>query len=214
MKKSTIISLIMLLCLVLIVGSIIKLIDSTNKYHKSQEELEALYQQPCQYSSKEITGNTENGTQLISCFVEYPDEITREDDKYYIVEDICGQFTQQFIENMSLVQIRVTEPTNNENDNLCKYSISDTENIIISLSYYNIEETKKSEADAGNRVETIAQIPMSNFIIKNPDGIIQSINLILSENKVISIKQYGEQFDNEKKIDTAMSIAKEINNYK
>ena len=115
---------------------------------------------------------------------------------------------------MSLVQIRVTEPTNNENDNLCKYSISDAENIIISLSYSNIEETKKSEADAGNRVETIAQIPMSNFIIKNPDGIIQSINLILSESKVISIKQSGEQFDNDKKIDTATSIAKEINNYK
>lgn len=214
MKKSTAISIIMLLCLALIIGSIFKLIDNTNKAEREKAVLEAQYQHPCQISKKEIPNNTESGDQLVSCFVEYPDEITREDDKYYIVEDICGQFTQQFIENMSSLQVKVTEPTNDETQNICKYSISDKENMIISLVYKTAEEVKKSEVDAGNRVETIAQIPMSNYIVRNPDGIIISSNLVLSEAKILTIKLIGEQYNNDKKLELATNIAKEINNYR
>jgi len=55
---------------------------------------------------------------------------------------------------------------------------------------------------------------MSNYIVRNPDGIIISSNLVLSEAKILTIKLIGEQYNNDKKLELATNIAKEINNYR
>ena len=40
------------------------------------------------------------GARLKNCFVKYPGEPSHPDKSYYIIEDICGQFTKEFMENM------------------------------------------------------------------------------------------------------------------
>jgi len=120
---------------------------------------------PCEAKKIDIEGYGDKGEQLKNCFVEYPGEPTREDKSYYIVEDICGQFTQSFMKNMS-----------------------------------------------GLDFDT--NIPMDNFVIYQEDGLINSILLILNENKYIRVDRSSSGISEDVLLRTATNIAKEIKDYK
>ena len=156
------------------------------------------------------------GKRLKSCFVEYPGEPSRQDKSYYIVEDVCGQFTKEFVENMLGQKIVKTEPAKIAGLNECSYYLNEKDYLLFDLEYLKIENQKIFYEQYGDKIEKNPVIPMDNLVLsEGPKAVKGSIYLILNPEKFISIDPSSE--DVAKKvnlIDFAAKVAEEIKNYK
>ena len=176
---------------------------------------------PCSPGNVEISGYSDKGHRLSSCFVEYPGEPTRQDKSYNIVEDICGQFTQEFVSNLSGKKfIRIEPPTSSSLYN-CEYVISDNgkvngkEYILIIMEYLTIENQKIGQESMGRTMTADANIPMRNYVAYQEDGKINTIYLVLSDNKFISLDRSSTTAaTNEEMLSFAKKLAEEIKGYK
>lgn len=189
------------------------------KENQSGDSQKTEISSPCEAKKIDIEGYGDKGEQLKNCFVEYPGEPTREDKSYYIVEDICGQFTQSFMENMSgLDFVATTKPLIQSLYN-CTYFTETEDNltgeyILVQLEYLSAENQKKGHELLGRTAVSDTNIPMDNFVIYQEDGLINSILLILNENKYIRVDRSSSGISEDVLLRTATNIAKEIKDYK
>jgi len=174
----------------------------------------------CKEEKVSLPNYGDPGKRLSSCFVQYPGEPSRQDKSYFIVEDICGQFTKEFVENMlGLSLLRIEKPKVDSLYN-CSYYLSDQPSgtgsyIMLNLEYLNVEKQKKGHQMAGRTIKTDSRIPMNHFIVWQADGLIDEIYLVFGPEKFLSInRSSGKVLDNEKEILFAANLAKEIKNYK
>lgn len=169
----------------------------------------------CQPGEVNIEGYGDKGKKLVNCFVEYPGEPSREDKGYYIVEDICGQFTPEFISNTlgkKIIQAGGPQSAGLYN---CSYFIDDKEYVMLVLEYLSIENQKKGHESMDRTTVEDSKIPMRNLVVYQEDGKINSIYLVLGDNKFISIKRSsGSNLSTEDLITFASNIATEIKDYK
>ena len=87
--------------------------------------------------------------------------------------------------------------------------------VMLNLEYLNVENQKKGHQMAGRTIKTDPRIQMKHFIVWQKDGLINEINLVLGPEKFISInRSSGKVLDNEKDIEFAANLAKEIKSYK
>lgn len=142
----------------------------------------------CQEGKVDLLNYGDPGKRLKNCFVEYPGEPSRPDKSYYIVEDICGQFTQQFLENMlekKLVKIELPKVSGLNN---CTYYFDDQEYVMLNLEYLAIENQKAGNEAIGYRTEKSLKIPMENLVVWQDNNLINAIFLVMSPNKFISLR--------------------------
>lgn len=169
----------------------------------------------CQEESVKLANYGDPGHQLKNCFVEYPGEPSRQDKSYYIVEDICGQFTQVFMENMLGRKIVKIEPPAVSTLSNCSYYFDDTNYAMIVLDYLKIENQKIGQEAMDRKMVKEDQIPMDNFVAYQEDGNINSIYLILGPEKFISLQRSVKAFpDNASFIDFAAKLGGAIKSYK
>jgi hypothetical protein len=162
-----------------------------------------------------IEGYGDKGQMLSNCFVQYPGEPSRQDDSYYVVEDICGQFTPEFISAALGMDIVQTKPPEIDTLYNCSYYINDNEYLILNLEYLPIENQKKGHELMDRTTSQDSKIPMNNLVVYQADGQVNSIYLVLSDNKFISInRSSGSNLSSEKLVSFAANIGKEIKNYK
>ena len=155
------------------------------------------------------------GKRLENCFVEYPGEPSRQDKSYYIVEDICGQFTQSFMENMLGEKITKIEPSQIATLNNCSYFLGDKKNILLNLEYMPIENQKKGSEAMDRKTEKSDQIPMENLVVWQDDNLINTIYLVLSPNKFLSLRPDSKDtISSDKFLALAANIANAIKGYK
>jgi len=155
------------------------------------------------------------GERLKNCFVKYPGESSREDKSYFIVEDICGQFTQQFMENMYGSKLNRLEPPQVSSINNCTYYFDEKEYVMLNLEYLSIENQKKGNEAMGRKTEKNSKIPMENIVTFQEDGAINVIYLVLSPKKFISLRPSSKKaIEDEKFISLAANIAGAIKGYK
>lgn len=156
------------------------------------------------------------GKRLKSCFVEFPGEPSRQDKSYYIVEDICGQFTKEFVENMLGQKIVKTEPPKLASLYNCTYYLDEKEYLLFNLEYLKIENQKIFYEQAGDKIEKSPEIPMDNLVLsEGPKATKGTVYLVLGPQKFISITPSSEKAT--KMVDlvaVAAKIAQEIKNYK
>jgi hypothetical protein len=148
-------------------------------------------------------------TKLPSGFVQYPGEPTREDTHYYIVEDICGQFTTDFVSNMLGREIIRTEGPPMYS---CSYYFTNGGNeefVMIVLDYSAIGNPTTYDEGA----HSLDSIPMANYVISDDSGEISTIYLVLSENKYITIVRNGN-LSSEEFLSFGRNIASEIKDYR
>lgn len=190
-----------------------QIITNTNAVNSS-------YYYTCEEADIVIENYTEAGRQLESCFIEYPKEPSREDKIYYIVEDVCGQFTQRFMENMLDKELRKLESASDPNNYSCSYYIdlSDAEKLkffTLSLEYLSLDSQKKGHEIMGRTVYTDESIPMTNLVVMQESGVINTIYFGLSENKFLSLRPNSiNVLSNAEFIQLAINIAKEIGSYR
>ncbi|MFA5828449.1 MAG: hypothetical protein WC841_03795 [Candidatus Shapirobacteria bacterium] len=170
----------------------------------------------CTEEAVEIEGYGDKGKRLNNCFVEYPGEPSREDKSYYIVEDICGQFTREFVENKLGKTITRIEPSDIGGLYNCRYFLNESdEYVVISLEYLTIENQKKGHESMGRKTETSEKIPMRNLLVWQEDGALNSLYLVLGDEKFISIGRSPDSgLTADELIGLAAEIALEIKNYK
>lgn len=169
----------------------------------------------CKEEKVDIPNYGDPAQRLENCFVKYPSEPTREDKSYYILEDICGQFTKEFMENMLDVKLNSIQSSKISTINNCSYYFNEKEYLTLSLEYLSIENQKKGNESMGYFVSASQQIPMENLVVKQEDGMINVIYLILNPNKFISLRPSSKQaINNEKFIKMVSNLAQAIKDYK
>ena len=171
----------------------------------------------CQAQSITLEGYGDKGKRLTNCFVEYPGEPSRQDKSYYIVEDICGQFTKDFIQNALGKPIISLEPSKISGLNVCTYYLDDSkkEYVMLALDYLKMDNQKIGQEAMGRKTEVSSKIPMRNMIAWQPDGFINDIYLVLGDEKFIRIERSSSSIlTTDQLIGFAANIAKEISQYK
>jgi len=171
-----------------------------------------INQGKCQKAEIDLAGYTDKGKRLLNCFVEYPGEPSREDRSYYIVEDICGQFTKEFIQKIFPKEIKTLKAS----ERSCEYQWGEIEgSISLILDYTKVESQKIVQEALKRKVVEEKSIPMRNMVIYQDNGLINTIYLILNEKKFISIERSNTAgLTTDDLIDFAVKLAKEIKNYK
>jgi len=166
----------------------------------------------CKKAEIDLAGYTDKGKRLLNCFVEYPGEPSREDRSYYIVEDICGQFTKEFIQKIFPKEIKTLKAS----ERSCEYQWGEIEgSISLILDYTKVESQKIVQEALKRKVVEEKSIPMRNMVIYQDNGLINTIYLILNEKKFISIERSNTAgLTTDDLIDFAVKLAKEIKNYK
>ncbi|MFA5532454.1 MAG: hypothetical protein WDA13_02570 [Candidatus Shapirobacteria bacterium] len=170
----------------------------------------------CKPKKVTIEGYGDPGNQLSSCFIEYPGEPSRQDKSYYLVEDICGQFTPEFISNTLGKKIIDTKKVESSPSYSCSYYLNDQRDyIMLTLNYLKSENQKIGQESLGRIIKVEDSIPMDNYVAYQENGVINSIYLILGEEKFISIKISSDSvFSTNELITFAINIGQAIKNYK
>jgi hypothetical protein len=163
-----------------------------------------------------ITGYGDPGRRLSNCFVEYPGEPSRQDKSYYVVEDVCGQFTKEFIANALGKPIVKTVPPEHDSLFNCRYYLDDQDNhVLLVFEYLKIATQEKGQKEMGRRVEVSDKIPMRNLVVWQPDGQLNTIYLVLGDDKFISIHRgSASPLTADELITFAGNIAQQIKAYK
>lgn len=170
---------------------------------------------PCMEERIDIPNYGSKGKRLANCFVEYPGEPSRQDDRYYIVEDICGQFTKEFFENMLGEKIDKIELPKVSGINNCTYYLGEKNYIMLNLEYLSVENQKVGNEMMKRRIAKEKKIPLENMVVYEEDGSINVIYLILGSKKFISMRPSSkEAISGEKFIELASKIGESIKNYK
>jgi len=170
----------------------------------------------CKPEDVTIEGYGDKGKRLPNCFVEYPGEPSREDKSYYVVDDVCGQFTKEFIQNALGKPIVKTEPPQFDGLFNCRYFLDDkNDHVLLVFEYLKIANQKKGNEEMGRRTEESDKIPMRNMLVWQENGLLNSIFLVLGDDKFISINRSSEsKLTTDELIGFAANIAKEIKDYK
>ncbi|MFA4931036.1 MAG: hypothetical protein WC570_04190 [Patescibacteria group bacterium] len=154
-------------------------------------------------------------------FVRFPGEPTRESKDYYIIEDICGQFTAEFMKGVTGKEIdKAIDPYEEIGGTyVCHYYFAGNESEVASLylvlDYLNVENQKKGLEFLDRRIETAADIPMEHFIAVQEDGNINGIYFVLGPDKFIRLdRSSGQVVSNEEMRAYATKIGQKIKNYK
>jgi hypothetical protein len=169
----------------------------------------------CQPREITLEGYGDKGHQLANCFVEYPGEPSRPDKSYYIVEDICGQFTKEFIQHVLGKPIIRSEPPKISSLSNCSYYLDDQNYVMLVLDYLSIDNQKKGQEALGRTTASIPSIPMRNLVAYQEDNNINTIYLILSDNKFISLQRSSNiNLTKDELISFAANLAENIKNYK
>lgn len=154
-------------------------------------------------------------------FVRFPGEPTRESKDYYIIEDICGQFTSDFMEGVTGKKIVKAENPYQEIGGIyaCHYyfegNTSQVASLYLVLDYLNVENQKNGLELLDRKLETSADIPMEHFIAIQEDGNINGIYFVLGTDKFIRLDRSStKSASNEEMKAYASKIGQKIKNYK
>jgi len=169
----------------------------------------------CTPGPVDLANYGDKGKRLANCFVEYPGEPTREDKSYYIIEDICGQFTKEFMENILGQTIVKVVPSPISGLYNCSYYFNDKDYVMLVMDYLSVENQKKGREFIGHKIMVDKNIPMENFYAVQENGLINTIYLVLDPGKFISIERASAQvLPGDQILQFAEKLGAEIKNYK
>ena len=136
-----------------------------------------------------------NGTTTDSDgFVRFPGEATRPaDGHYYLVEDICGQFTQTFMERLAGRTFKRVAPSGIPANIDCDYYTATLsadgrdDFLLLVLDYLSVANQKTGQQALGRGVAVNPSIPMDNFVATQANGVINAIYFVLGPQKFLRL---------------------------
>ena len=172
----------------------------------------------CTPGSVSLPNYGDPGKRLANCFVEYPGEPTRQDRSYYMTEDLCGQFTKEFVQNALGMPVYKMDSSTDYNNEFCKYYTSpgagDGKYVMLTLNYTNASADKTKLQNQGLNVAQDSRITMSNFVAWQ-NNVPKEVFLVLQPDKYIAVSQSADDIlVSDRMVEFAANIAKEIKNDK
>ncbi|MCX6740694.1 MAG: hypothetical protein NTZ49_05730 [Candidatus Parcubacteria bacterium] len=169
----------------------------------------------CTPGAVDVAGYGDKGKRLANCFIEFPGEPSRQDKSYYIVEDICGQFTKEFMENILGNKLAKIVPSPIASLYNCSYYLDDKQYVMLVMDYLSVADQKKGREYIGHTIKTDDRIPMENFYAVQENGIINTVYLVLGPEKFISIERSSSKvLEGDEVLQFASRLGQEIKNYK
>jgi len=189
--------------------------SSTTQTSPQNQVQESKQTNSCQPKEVTIEGYGDKGKQLSNCFIEFPGEPSRQDKSYYIVEDLCGQFTNELISNALGKNIIKSQASENYNLHYCHYYFDEQNYVMLNLEYLTIANQKTGQEKMNRTTTEDSKIPMRNMVVYQEDGQINTIYLVLSDDKFISINRTNNShLSSEELINFAANIGNVIKDYK
>jgi hypothetical protein len=137
----------------------------------------------CQPGEVDLPNYGDKGKRLANCFVEYPGEPSRQDKSYYVIEDICGQFTKEFVQNaLGKPVANIKKPDNDRLFN-CTYYLNDKDYVMLVFEYLKIANQKTGQERMGRTTEELASIPMRNLAVWQENKVLNSLYLVFGDEK-------------------------------
>jgi hypothetical protein len=125
--------------------------------------------------------------------------------------DICAEFPKDWVASVLNKSIIQAKPFSMSGTATCDYYVDETNFAAIKAENLNVENQKKGQENLGRTIKTDPRIVMEHFIAMQPDGLINSIYLVLNPNRFVAIdRTSGKVFDNEGEIAFAIKIAQRI----
>ncbi|MDD5341560.1 MAG: hypothetical protein PHC97_03965 [Patescibacteria group bacterium] len=209
--KKFFLSSILILAILFLFGCAPKVIDQTQISGNNT----AITSGKCAPGSVDLANYGDKGKRLANCFVEYPGEPSRPDKSYYIVEDICGQFTKEFMEPILGKKIVKVVPSPVATLYNCSYYYDENNYVMLVMDYLNVANQKKGREFIGHKIMVDPRIPMENFYAVQENGLINTVYLVLGPDKFISIERTSaEVLPGDEVLQFAARLANEIKNYK
>jgi hypothetical protein len=153
-------------------------------------------------------------------FVRLPGEPSRGDDAYYVTGEVCQQFTVEFMEGIMGRAVLKAEPTYAELTN-CQYDLGEPNeygvapNVLLSLSFLPIEGQIKGHEAMHRSVAADPSIPMQNYVVKQENGLINEIYLVLGPSKYLSINRGpGNAVSEDEMLTLAIRLGEKIKEFK
>ncbi|MBU0646116.1 hypothetical protein KJ611_01400 [Patescibacteria group bacterium] len=173
--------------------------------------------EPPQAATDETSQSVDLGdgkTQDPDGFIRFPGEPSRTDKSYYIVEDLCGQFTSEFIAGLLGRPVIKTEPSPYPGLYSCSYYLSENEYVMINLNYLDLERQKHGHEILGRTVKTDTSIPMNHAVVYQEDGLINEIYFGLWPGKYLSLARSGHALNEQEYLDFAIKLGNKIKDCK
>lgn len=103
--------------------------------------------------------------------------------------DLCIVLSKDRIEELLGKKILKTESKAGSATFSCQYYITDSQTLTLTLSYLDVDNQKKGHAVLGRTISTNSAIPMDHFVVKQENGLINEIYLVLGDAEYISINR-------------------------
>jgi hypothetical protein len=127
-------------------------------------------------------------------FVRFPGGPTRPDQEhYYVVEDICGQFTKPFMEGLTGRTFKKVQALGSSTTFACDYYTATVAAdgkdayLLLVLNYLNAAHQKAAQETLGRTVTTNNSIPMDNWVATQDNGVINAIYFVLGPDKFLRL---------------------------
>ncbi len=125
-------------------------------------------------------------------FVRFPGEASRRDQThYYLVEDLCGQFTKTFMEGLTRKTFVRVAKSDVAAATECDYYLTTKaqggkdDYLMLNLGFLNVADQKTGLLALGRAVTNDPSIPMDNWIVRAEDGHLVSIYFLLGTDKFL-----------------------------
>lgn len=126
-------------------------------------------------------------------------------------EDVCGEFNKEFVEKaLGKIVVR-TKRFDMTGTHVCTYFLNDVDFVAIHAENLSAAIQKKGQMEMGRTIVTNPKINMEHFIAVQPDGLINTIYLVISPNFFVTVdRSSGKAATEEEIIDMAVKVVDRI----
>jgi len=127
---------------------------------------------------------------------------------------VCNQFSQDFVSQSLGKKIFSTKYLPSSNTYTCQYYLAQEANspfVSLNIAYLNVEDQKNGQELLERTIEVDANIPMENFVVRQKDGNINAIYLVLHSMAYVRVDRSSGSISNQELTDFAIKVAHYIN---
>jgi len=136
---------------------------------------------------------------------------TSQNNQISLGEDICNEFPKEWVGSVLGKTIIKTEKLDSTSSNVCQYFTDDMNFVTLRLNNLSAEEQKKGQITLGRTIATNNKIQMEHFVVKQENGLINDIVLILNNNLFLAVDRSSTKAASEEEIiDFASTVSNRI----
>jgi hypothetical protein len=125
--------------------------------------------------------------------------------------DVCGEFNKEFIEQVTGKKIVKTTRFDMTGTHVCDYFLNNDDFLSIHAENLSVAVQKKGQMEMGRTITTNPKINMEHFIAVQPDGLINTIYLVINPNFFVTVdRSSGKAATEAEIVELAVKVVERI----